>query len=164
MKLLRLSVILLAVILCFTSCSAVSYKPDAKEFSKDGLSITLDMSFSEVEHEAYTAAYQSDKILVFTLKDKFELFGKSNYRDDMTLTEYAQLTISSNGYTTEPFTEDGLVGFAYNYTENGQDYTFIGYVFKGTDAFWHLQFGAKAEEFEALKKDILKFAKQVKIS
>lgn len=161
-KLVPLALIL-AIILLLSGCSTVT-SIKSKEFEKDGLILTLDTNFSEVKHESYTSAYESDKILVFTLKDNNELFASANYDSNMTLMQYAQFAISANGYATEPFNEDGLIGFRYNYSESGVDYTFVGFVFKGTDAYWNVHFGTKADEFESLRPQIFNYAKKVKIS
>ncbi len=159
-RLCSLVALLLALVMCFTGCSLFGAK--AKKFEKAGLAITLNENFSESAYEFCTAAYESPQMQILTRKEEFSLFESTDYNPDMSLTEYAQLVISANEITAEAIEEKGLTYFEFEPPEKQDDnYYHVGYVFKGSNAFWLVQFAVKKDSYKKLQKDITKYAKSV---
>ena len=82
----------------------------------------------------------------------------------MTLNEYAKLVITANSLTATAAEEDGLVYFTYEKSNNGKDYKYYATVFKGTDAYWLIQFACEVDDFDKFLPDFQKWAKSVKFS
>ena len=153
-----LSFILIAIMLfSFTGCFNLASE---KVFEKSGMEITLTSKFYEKDHVSYTSIYESSDIAVFTLKEEFSLIpGSSKY----TLDNYADLVIKANQIDTEIEHEDDLTYFSFDKTVNGKDFVYFGFVYKGTDAFWLIQFACEEKNENDLIKDIFKYAKSVTI-
>ncbi len=157
-----ISIILLcASLIMLVSCFDVSAKP--KEFSvSQGLKLTLTDDFKETEIEGYTVSYDSAKIAVFTLEEKFSLVdGFENY----TIKQYGEAVRTANNTKdpTELKTEDGLTFFEYTFhnDDENEDYHYYSYVFKEEDAFWLVQFACLEDNAEELKGEIANYAKSV---
>jgi len=122
---------------------------DPREFSAGGMSITLTEAFSETSFEGYTQCYESKEIAVFALREDFTLAAGM---ENLTLEEYGQLVIDSNGKGgTELLSEDGLTWFQYNSSnaDGSLNYFYFAAVFKSEDAFWLIQFATPENRAEA---------------
>ena len=106
-----------------------------KTFEKDGLTITLTDEFEEQESKlGFDAYYVAPFGGVVVTKEEFTL--KEGFAEE-TLEEYIVNVIANNGYTDiTPQNEDGL--WYYDHASN----TSYGrsYCYKGSDAFWIVQF------------------------
>ena len=150
------------LLLCsFMLCSCGAAKE--KEFSKEGFTITLTDAFKEQEIATQTVAYASSKVSVTALKEDLSAFKDNNMDTDITLKDYAELVIAANGLDSEAEEKDGLVCFTYDKSLSGQNFTYLATVFKGSDAFWLVQFGCENSQYDALKEDFVKYAKTVKV-
>ena len=82
------------VISLFAGCSFFSAKDgDAKEFSSDGLTLTLTDKFSKAEIEGYTVCYDSFDVAVFALKESFADYPQL---EGLTLDEYKEYVLEAN--------------------------------------------------------------------
>lgn len=59
----------------------------------------------------------------------------------------------------QPAEEDGLVYFTYEKSNNGKDYKYYATVFKGTDAYWLIQFACEVDDFDKFLPDFQKMGK-----
>ena len=158
MKKHSMFVILLCAVLLFTcSCGVVNTEP--KTFSKSGMTIELTNAFSEKEVVSYTATYQSMDIIVLALKEEFTLFGT----DTMTLNEYAQLVLDANLLEAEIITEDSITYFEYAREVNGKNLSYLSCVYRGTDAYWLIQFSCDTSNYTKLKETMLQYAATVQV-
>ena len=126
-----------------TSCGGAA-KP--KVFSKAGMSITLTEAFTEKVNEEMTAYYESKYVIATCLKEEYASFGITE--DFMTLDEYADTVIEVNNITADVVNEDDLTYFRYDKTVEGGDASYLGFVYKTSDAFWLIQFGCETKFFE----------------
>ena len=159
--------VILALALLLTGCTAVETAPEApalQDFSKAGMTVTLTEEFYEKEHMGYTTCFLSDDIAVFVLKEEYTLFENTDFSSASTLEEYAGLVWNANQFTGNvPLTTDGdLKYFEYDYTANGNSYTYRTYVFKSADAFWLVQFASLSEHYEALSRTMHGYAATVR--
>ena len=154
-----LSLLLISfLVVSMLSCNL--FEPEEKVFEKAGLSMTLNEDFTEKDHVSYTAVYVSTKIEVCTLKEDFESLNLSK---DTDTNEYAKLVIQANKLTCEPTTKDGLTYFQFEKEVKGKNFTYYGFVYKGSDAFWLVQFGCESDKTEKYEDDIFKYAKSVTV-
>lgn len=162
---LRLFSIILALAMLLTGCAAESEPaaPAALEFSKAGLTVTLTDAFYEKEHMGYTTCFLSDEIAVFLLKEEYTLFENTDFSSASSLEEYAGLVWNANRFTGNVplVTDSDLKYFEYDYSANGNDYTYRTYVFKAADAFWLVQFASLTDSYAALKDTMHSYAASV---
>lgn len=140
--------------------------PDKKDFSVDGMTITLTEEFKEMDEAAgeYNAAYGTDDVGVLVIKEEFTLaedFG------DYTLDEYVDLVLYANnksGITVKK--EDGLTYFEYEEKSdvNQLVYTYRIYVYKSNDAFWMLQFYSLKGDFDEYSDSFKTWASSVQFN
>ena len=158
--LLVLSVALTAV--CIVGCGILT--PQPKEFSSDGITITLDDRFTQTSVENYTVAFDSEDIAVFVLKEPFSLaegFG------DLSLDEYADLVVNSNSLTSDSKKiSDDRICIEYDAVpaESGERYFYYSYLFKTDDAFWIVQFTTREDKVEKYYPKFEEWVKTVSFS
>ena len=135
--------------------------PDAKDFSSNGMSISLTDEFIKTDIENYTVAYDSKNVAVFALKEAFALVdGFQNY----TLEQYGNLVLKNNNLSASELQNlDGLTEFEYEFTNpNTKDtYKYFSFVYKADDAFWLVQFATLTENADEYRAQILEWAKTV---
>ena len=73
MKKLLAVLILAASLISMVSCNKKVYEANAKEFTSDGLTITLTDAFVKKGQEGYTVCYDSKSVAVIALKESFSL-------------------------------------------------------------------------------------------
>ena len=153
----------LVLLLCGCSTDAAPAAPAAQTFSNAGMNITLTESFFEKEHVAYTMCYTSDEIAVFTLREEYSLFDNTDFSSASTLEEYAGLVWNANQFSGNvPLVVDGdLKYFEYDFSSNGNLYTYRTYVFKDAEGFWLVQFACFTDRYEALQDTIHGYAASV---
>ena len=163
-KTLSICIVFVLLITLLTGCSfnlrfGLSSAPKEKTFSKSGMSITLNESFYEKEYVSYTSTYESQKIVVFTLKEEFSYFGGVDY----SLEEYADLVIYANNLTATVKTKDNLTYFTYEKEVSGKNYCYTAFVYKAADAYWLIQFACEKNQADKLESDIFTYAASVKV-
>lgn len=159
---------LLLVLCCLFSlmgCSAKKvYEADAKTFTNDGLQIELTESFrAKEDYEGYTVCYDSAEVAVFVLKEAFTLAEGS---ESLSLEEYAGYVYEANASKNpdDVTTVDGLTCMEYTFDNNGSEYSYFCAMFKGSDAFWLVQFVCMDTIYEEYKPYFIEWAKTVKVN
>lgn len=119
---------------------------ETKIFEKDGIKLTLTDHFIEKESEVgFDAYYVSNFGAVVVLKEAFSL---EEGLEDLTLEEYISSVIQNNGHTNiQPQNKDGL--WFYISDKNGTRR--FSYSYKGSDAFWIVQFLCKTQDAPQLE-------------
>ena len=144
-----------------TSEQFLNKTPDVKNFSSNGMTIALTDEFTEVDVVNFTAAYESENVFVFALKEAFTLFDGFG---DNTIEQYTDLVIESNSLdSVQTKTDDGLTLFEYTYTlpETNDVYKYFAYTYKANDAFWLIQFAVLNESAEEYAQQITEWANSV---
>ncbi len=131
---------------------------ELKEFSKDGMTITLTDDFVEMESQmGFDAYYVTDYCGVMVLKEPFSL---EEGLSELPLSDYIRDVIANNGHTnTEPQQVDDL----WYYVNNTDGLRYYSYCYKGSDAFWVVQFGCYREDAAALEDLFYMFASTVNV-
>ncbi len=135
-------------------------EPKEKDFSADGMTITLTDEFKPFDTDRYTVAYESKTIAVYALK---ESFSAVQVLEAYTLDQYAELLIQANKKEdSEVKKADGLTYYEYEYTSSdNQTYHYFTYVYKTDDAFWVVQFATPKKLTAENERIIEDFAKSV---
>lgn len=135
--------------------------PEPKDFSSNGMTITLTDEFVKTDMENYTIAYDSKNVAVFALKEAFAL---ADGVQDYTLEQYGDLVLQNNGLSSSELKNiDGLTGFEYEFTNpNTKDtYTYYSFVYKADDAFWLVQFATLTEKVDEYRSKVIEWAKTI---
>ena len=170
MKKTIIILLLLALCLSFNSCFRLPIGPPpsdlsdlgtSKTFEKAGITLTLTDKFKETESEVgFDAYYTSDFCGVVVLKEAFTLEAGLSER---TLEQYIKNVIKNNGHTNiEPQNRDGL-WYYVNY--NNSSYRCIySYVYKGTDAFYIVQYIMNTVDEVDLQNTVHEWAKATQVN
>ncbi len=157
-----LSVVLLFLTVLATVLCGCSYNKEAspKEFTSDGLTVTLTDKFVKTDITGYTLAYDSTDVAMWALKEEFYLVSGVEKKS---VEEYAQMVIDANGGKYETQTKDGLIWFEYDFTNksSNKEYHYWTYLFKANDAFWTVQFASLKSEKDMYAQQIEEWAKTV---
>lgn len=139
-------------------------EPQEKTFSSGGMTITLTDEFQKASLEGYSAVYNTEKIVVFTLKESFTLLEGL---EDYTLKQYGEVVVENNGLDqNELKTKDGLTYFEYDYTDSvtKESYHYFAYIYRSDDAFWLIQFATLKKDANTYAQQIAEYAKSVTFS
>ena len=163
MKKIALLLAVLTFTLCLASCGLIGGE---KTFTADGLSITVKGLFTEQNqlNEDYSLVLLSTNAGVMILKETFAELEDAGLDTDMSLKKYAEIVIEGNNLTSTPTEEDGLTCFTYTADVDGTEFTYVGYCFRGTDAYWLVQMYCATSDFETMKADFTTWAKSVTLS
>lgn len=135
---------------------------EPKEFSKEGMTLTLTKEFTEQTQGGYTVCYGTKDVACLALKEPFSL---AEGFEDYTLDEYGDLVLESNSLkeTSKLQNSDGLTYFEYEFThpETKELYHYFSAVFKASDSFWLVQFATLEKDFDANREDIVKWLNSI---
>ena len=164
-KIVLLTALLLSISCLLCGClPGIMFIPDedtigqAKKFEKDEFSILLTDKFTEEQSQlGFDAYFVADFCGVVVLKEEFSL---EEGLDEMSLEQYITNVIANNGYTDiDPQTKDGL--WFYERTANGSYAQ--SYCYKGSDAFWIVQFLCNPSDTELLGDTFYLWAQSVEV-
>lgn len=135
-----------------------------KTFTSNGLTITLTEDFREISRPGYTVCYKSESVTVIVLKESFWL---QEDMKDWPLSEYARRVEVSNfqhSPTIPKKVGDHMIMeyLFYDYIDYIK-YHYYTCMYKGTDAFWTIQFVCKRDEIAQHKPDFMKWADSVRV-
>ncbi|MBR6051950.1 MAG: hypothetical protein IKP68_12230 [Clostridia bacterium] len=137
-------------------------KPTPKDFSANGITLTLDTSFKAEDKDPFMFYAQTKTVAVLASKDDFEKYPALS---SFSIDEYAGLLTSSGKFDnlTEVMHESGLTYRIYDFTyaESGTTYTYFTSFYKTDSAFWTVQFTTTKNAAEKYRADIIKWAQSV---
>ena len=151
-----LLVIISVIIVGFFVALLPSFMPDEdKDFSANGMNITLNDSFSVDEDNArYTLLFESDNVGIAVLKESF-----SSIPGALTMTEqqYAELFAGAIGVDADIKLLDDMMCMEYDVTYD-TDYHYLCFIYKTEDAFWAVEFTTQSIEADKYRADIIRWA------
>lgn len=130
--------------------------PKEKDFSAQGMTITLTDEFRKFNYDEYTAVYDSENVEVFIFK--------MDTSEEDSLAEYAESFAVYCGLTSDDIkTADGLTHFTYTNvnSENNVEYQYAVYLYETDDAFWVIQFATTKKDANDYADEIQEWAKSV---
>lgn len=161
--------VLLALALIFTACIHTVRIPEIdpsdsnsigepKTFESDGITLLLTDRFKEqVSQVGFDAYYVADFAGVMVLKEEFTL---EEGLDGKSLEDYTNAVIKNNGLeNTQALEKDGLWYYIKD-TANARYYSFS---YKGTDAFYIVQYSCFLTQADEMEDTIFKWAKAVEV-
>ena len=160
-----LAVLLLSIFCLLCGCFPnVMFIPDensigqTKKFEKDGFSILLTDKFTEEQSQmGFDAYFVADFCGVCVLKEEFTL---EEGLAEKSLEEYTASVIANNGHTgITPQTKGGL--WFYERTNAGSYAR--SYCYKGSDAFWIVQFLCNPSDAQTLGDTFYLWAQSVEV-
>ncbi len=157
-KLLCIAISLVLVLSMLTACAV---KP--KDFTWNGLSITLDNSFRTLEVDSESASYACYRkvyVVVITY-ETFEDLTDVGYDPDMTVQDYGELSIEANELDSTVQTENGVTYYTYTADIDGTEFTYMATIHSMGNAFWMVQFSTETDRFEKAKPQFMTWAKTV---
>ena len=144
--------------------NALNKMSEPKDFTVDGMTVTLTKAFQKVDHDGFLAVYGSTDAVLLVEK---EAVAANDSLADMTCENYAELFIQNNSLTGSQIREEeGLLWFSYKGTnpDTNVTYRYSVYIFKTENAFWVLQFAVTDKEGDQYADQIMEWAKTVKFS
>lgn len=164
MKKIVAVLIVVAALITMVSCNKKVYEANAKEFTSNGLTITLTDAFVETKQEGYTVCYDSKSVAVIALKESFSL---QEGVKDWTLEYYADLIKSSNSAhsPSNPVKVGDRMVIEYTFYNPDTNITYHYYtcMYKGSDAFWMIQFACDVNEIDEYKPYMMQWADSVRV-
>ncbi len=144
MKIKKCLLVILLSICLLTGCSL--FEAAEKTFTYDGMNITLNTDFKESSYAGYDVVYESDDVAVFVLQEEFNSFeGFADY----TLEEYINLVMKANSnHNPKLEKKEGITYMMYDSVIDGDIFTYWATAYKGSDAFWLVQFACLKEDLE----------------
>ena len=165
MKKWLLCLLAVIMVLPLAACSVDVKTASDKEFSSNGMKITLTSAFRESQAEGYTAVYDSSEVAVIGLREPYSVAAQL---EDMTLSEYADIVYQNNASKSpKPIsTVDGLtvMEFEFHNDELDKDYSYFTVMLKGEDCFWMIQFASETNNYEECKPYFIKWAKSITLT
>ena len=132
---------------------------NTKEFSSNGLNITLNENFKEVKQEGFTVAYECYNVAVMALKEPFTIAPGAA---DLSLQEYGNMVIETNGLSNSSLkTVESLTCFEYEATPEDTTYYYFAAVYKSDDAFWLINFATKKSDKNEYYPQMVEWARSV---
>lgn len=134
----------------------------AKDFTVQGMTITLTENFKEDSVLGQTASYASKDMIVLCLREPFALIPGA---DNMTVRQYAGLVLQANkdkAATLQQFGDHPGFEFTYTSPESNRTFRYRLYTYKGEDAFWTIQFVTNDQDFTKLESKIAEYAESVR--
>lgn len=135
-----------------------------KEFSAEGLSLTLTNRFERVNVPGFTLSFLSKNAAVHALREEF---SRSPLVAALSLEEYAALIAQSNDQIrSAPIRDGGLYYYEYEYRdkEQGRDIAYLVAIYKAKDAFWVVNFAADRASYPELREAMLDWARSVRFT
>ena len=151
-KIIAVVLLLCVSLLAFAACGA------DKEFSTEGMTITLTDQFVEKDVVGQTKVYQSTYVIVTALKEDFTMLPGM---EDWTLTYYTNLTLQANHLAAPVIQTQTYYYFTYEKTVSGQEYFYLATTHKASDAFWLIQFACFKKDKDTYLPKFIKWADSV---
>ncbi len=145
------------VIIGLTS-TGVLFPEKEQAFTGSDYSITLTDRFEKESYEGYEAIYEKDDVVVMISKETFASLGEYG---SVSVTEYNEIIREGTKAPTktELRTQDNLCYYDHTAVIDGENYTYRVFAYKGSDAFWLVQFVVYTEDLEKTDADIMIWAK-----
>lgn len=157
--------LLLCMLLSFAACGTDIRTAEAKTFTCEGMSVTLTKGFRKKSVSGFTVGYNSGQAGVLALREAFTSITDGA---SMSLEDYAQLVLNNNRQRVSIDDgikqSDGLTYMEYIATSDNREYSYFVTMFKGSDAFWLVQFFCKSTEYTEYRPYFINWAKTVTFS
>lgn len=145
--------------LIITGCSALE---TTKEYSANGVSVTMDEGFVQKENVAYTTYFLSDNAMFLALKEDFSSLSQIGLSENSSLKDYAEVIKTANNLENEFKEQDNFMYTTYESEVSGKEFFYLAAVYKTDDSFWLVNFACSSSDKDVYTKKFLEWAKTVK--
>lgn len=159
MKKIAFLMAVLMLTLALTSCGLMG----EKSYTVNGMTLTVKGMFSEQNDlaEGFDLILISPKAGVMVLRETFDVMEDAGYKTDISVKEYAEICMENNQLSGAPVEEDGLTYFTYTAEADGTEFTYMGFCFRGAEAYWLVQMYSATSDFDSMKPEFITWAKSV---
>lgn len=155
-------IMVFAFLFLSASCAEKDEGVAPKDFSSNGMTITLTNEFSQKDEEGFTVCFDSGAIVIFCLREEFQI---KNGLFEMSAEDYAQSVreVNADLDTSDVYTKDGYAYIEYDFNNLllGKTFSYYCTVFKTEDAFWMIQFSCEKFAYETFKPKFEGWAKTI---
>ena len=148
-----LLMICISCTLLLSGCSG-----DPKNFTVNGLTITLTKAFSEGKADRFDVYLKSDDVIFTAVEETSDELESLGY-EIASLDDYAAELVKLNNKTAgDLVARSNYKYFLTTGTNSGASYTYVHCIFKESDSYWVCEFACKSKNYDKLEKKILKWA------
>ncbi len=152
-----LSVFLILVLV--TGCSLLETK--TKEYSLNGVHITMEDGMKEEKDEDYTVFLSNDNYIFSALKESITILSSVGLDENSTVLDYTKLVLKANDFNKTPIEKDGLTYYTYDSTVEGTKFFYSTFTYKTEDAFWLVNFACLYKDKSKYESKFIKWAKTI---
>ena len=138
-------------------------RPFELVYTVEDLRITMTEDFEDIEPEGYDRVLQKGMCVAMFMEEPFtNLEGM----EELSVEEYYSFLRFYNSAVSQSLTEQGItyVQSQYQNPETGILWHYMLVAYKGTDAFWLVEFAVPENKWEEMKPELLKWAASVEIT
>lgn len=148
------------------SCAKENVLPPPAEqaFEKDGFFLTLDSRFSLSNSPNAHLSLSSEEVAVFAIRSPFSDYENSNVDENTSLSQWISYFLNPSNPQTDPLSyseKDSLFYTDRIEEESGIRSHHRTFYYKGSDAFWIVDFSTREENFPLWESSIFSWAKSV---
>lgn len=125
--------------------------PDSREFTCQDLTMEVPLLMKDVSsdsaYSSFAFALDSSEVAIFGIKEEFSIISGGA---DMSTMDYAKTVIEVNGHDSLAISRsnEDYVYFTFEANLEAGLFKYVAGCYKGSDAFWMVQFGGPAKNFE----------------
>lgn len=141
---------------------------EPKDFSSDGMKITLTDEFEKASANGFTVCYSSQDVAVLASKESFSYYP---WIEELSINEYGEMLLINSGFdsSVKLTASDGLCYFEYENVnpDTKKNYYYFAVLYKAPDAFWMIQFATLADgstDLDDYRRDFIEWAKSVEFT
>ena len=134
-----------------------------QELTCRDMTITVPGDFRPYDVDQFPDAYANSSCMFILIEDSFSKWAGA---EALTVEEYAQLVVESNGGAMQLQEQNGVLWLEHNYTDpaTGDAYYYYSYPYKEDDAFWLLQFCVEAKSAQQMQPQIAQWVSTVEFN
>ncbi len=162
----------LILLVCMT-ITLVACETKTKEFTKEGVTVTLPTSFKERKADNALVYYLSRKAMFMANRNKKQDYpplcqynDAQGYADKLRNDEYLQYNKKPADYSLVEKGNDGteFAWLYYDNTVNKIEYSYMLVVKVAGDNVYIMNFASLKKDFEKLSSDFMEYAKSIKVA
>ena len=154
---------MLAIIAISTVALTGCMEKEDKEYSTDGLTITMEDGMVKKDILAANIYYEGQKVVFSAIKETFETLEQVEINKDSTIGEYLDAVMAANKSDYEILKDDGLIYFTYEKEVSERNFYYLSSVVKGNDAFWLTTFACESKNKAEYALKFIEWSKTIKV-
>ena len=157
----RILILMLALAMLLCSCGSEATYDTPKEFTYNGLTLTLTTDFKmENPPDAFTGYYEADGAVVMTLFESLDQLAAAGFDEVKTLEDYTKVVAGE--YEVKSDEEAEIMYFTFERKADFKDYYYLAVTKQTDDGFWLIQYACRAKDKDMFSDMFLEWAKKAK--